>query len=1202
MKKKSLLVGMLVMVIQYLTAQDSIQYRLLLIGDAGEINPAQKAILADAASRSLPGKTLALFLGDNIYPKGMEIDPGKQAISEAILRSQYEGLRNAGASVYFIPGNHDWDKSGPDGYRKLVAANDFFKAQQDSMLKLVPEDACPGPYDITVNDHLVIVAMDSEWWLYPFNRHTAQSDCICKTKNDILGRLEDILRRNSNKQVVVVTHHPFQTYGTHGGYYNFTDHLFPLTNINRSLYIPLPVVGSLYPLLRKTFAPAEDLNNVLYRSMRTGISDILKKYPNVIQVSGHEHTLQLINAEVLQVVSGAGSKNTAVRNGPGSLYSKALPGYVIADVLKNNDIRLRYFIYNNAVVQQDFVYNRFFFTDTGLQERNTVEVVADSIKISLKKEYDDVSGIHRDLFGENYRKIWAKETILPVLQLSKAGLMPKEKGGGMQTHSLRLTDTSGKEWVMRSIDKFTDALLPQELDQTLAADILQDNFSAIFPYAPLCVPVLADAMGVPHSNPSIVYVAPDRQLGIYSRDFANKIALLEEREPMGKSYSTSKVQEKLKVDNDNMVDQSSFLTARILDIFMGDWDRHGDQWRWLDEDKGKGKRYKAIPRDRDQVFYINEGLFPKIASLPWIQPKLQGFGASIRNVNTLAFNARYIDGVFTNALSFADWQAATNAAVNALSDPVIETALKRMPAEVYLASHQKLFYQLQKRRQELLRVMPVYYRFLNKTIDIITSDKNEQVVIADTTGGKLDVFISKISNGNSNGNTIYHRVIDPSITRELRLYMNGGEDHIIVRNNSSPVIIRIVGDGKSAKKYQLDGASKYLRKIHVYEGDSNVTFTGGFAKVHRHLSGDADNTAQELTNRYDKVIPLLSMGFNADDGVVIGAGVKWIKQGFRKQPYALIQEFTLAHSFSTNAYRASYTGEWLHVFRHTDIVVKATASAPDNTQNFFGRGNQTVFDKTGDYKKYYRTRFDCFGINPAFRWRSAGRYSFSIGPALQFYQYNASENAGRFITNTSLLHTYDSATLSHDKAHAGIVADFTSDHRNDPGLPTLGNHINLQMKSYVGLNSYSKSYLQMTGQFSFYKSIDHRSNIVLSNRTGGGITAGNTTFYQSLFLGGQENLQGYRQFRYAGDHMLYNNTELRIKLANLASYILPGQLGLIGFYDIGKVWQKGYNDKKWHQGVGGGIYFSPARLFVLQLIAGKSEEGWYPYFTAGFRF
>jgi hemolysin activation/secretion protein len=119
---------------------------------------------------------------------------------------------------------------------------------------------------------------------------------------------------------------------------------------------------------------------------------------------------------------------------------------------------------------------------------------------------------------------------------------------------------------------------------------------------------------------------------------------------------------------------------------------------------------------------------------------------------------------------------------------------------------------------------------------------------------------------------------------------------------------------------------------------------------------------------------------------------------------------------------------------------------------------------------------------------------------------------------------------------------------------------------------------------------------------GGGISLGKTAFYQSLFIGGHENLLGYRQFRFAGQHSLYNNLELRIKLADFASYILPGQLGITGFFDIGRVWEKTDNSGEWHAGTGGGVYFAPAQLVVLQLIAGHSKEGWLPYFTMGFRF
>jgi hypothetical protein len=84
--------------------------------------------------------------------------------------------------------------------------------------------------------------------------------------------------------------------------------------------------------------------------------------------------------------------------------------------------------------------------------------------------------------------------------------------------------------------------------------------------------------------------------------------------------------------------------------------------------------------------------------------------------------------------------------------------------------------------------------------------------------------------------------------------------------------------------------------------------------------------------------------------------------------------------------------------------------------------------------------------------------------------------------------------------------------------------------------------------------------------------------------------------------MLYNNLEVRIKLAQIGSYILPGQLGLIGFYDVGKTWAKGYNSKDIHQGVGGGLYYAPAQMLVVQAVAGHAEGSWYPYFSLGFRF
>jgi len=152
------------------------------------------------------------------------------------------------------------------------------------------------------------------------------------------------------------------------------------------------------------------------------------------------------------------------------------------------------------------------------------------------------------------------------------------------------------------------------------------------------------------------------------------------------------------------------------------------------------------------------------------------------------------------------------------------------------------------------------------------------------------------------------------------------------------------------------------------------------------------------------------------------------------------------------------------------------------------------------------------------------------------------------------------------------------------------------------MGAYAKDFMQLIPEVALYKSLNARSTIVLAERFGGTVTLGETTFYQSAFLGGQENLLGYRQFRFAGKHSSYNNLELRIKLADIANYILPGQFGISGFWDVGRVWQNADNSGKWHNGVGGGIYFAPASMLSLSFVMGNSPEGWYPYFTMGLRF
>lgn len=1200
--KKILLTLLLIPALTALKAQDSVLHRIILIGDAGEMDPQQRNVILDAAAKVIPHRTSSFFLGDNIYPRGMGL-PGspEEKETQAILKSQYQPLRKAGSPVFFIPGNHDWDRMGPKGLAKIRQQSDFLAAQQDSLLEMIPKGGCPGPVEINLTPDLTVIAFDSEWWVYTYDIGDKSGECDCNTKDEIVDKLEQLFYKNRDKVIILASHHPFKTYGTHGGYFSLKDHLFPLTAANKNLYIPLPVLGSLYPFLRNTFTNPEDLKHPLYQNMIKRVDGVFKGFPNLIRVAGHDHGLQLIKGEHLQVVSGAGAKNSYARKGKDALFADATQGYVTADLMADRSVRLTYYIESEQGVQPVFSYTQPYTSFSRLREQSYAPLSGDSVTVAVHPSYDQVSSFHRKLFGENYRKEWAAPTRLPVIRLSEyhGGLIPSKRGGGMQSKSLRLEDKEGKEWVIRSVEKTPDLLLPPELRETFARDWIDDALSAQHPFSALSVPPLAQAAGVPHAKPVIGVIAPDKNLGIYEKDFVNKVVLLEEREPAGESDNTFKMLGKLQKDNEQTYDAENFLRARLLDLLIGDWDRHEDQWRWAERKEEDRKVYLGVPRDRDQVFRIADGLFPRIAKLRWIAPTLQGFEGQINDVRYSLFKTRFVNALPASQLPYERWNQIVREFVTAMTDSVLEEALKRLPAPSYQMKHDRLLTALKTRRANIPAAMDEYYRFINKIADVRLSDKNERIEIKEGPDRALLLTITGTGKSGEAADTLVSKSYDPKITREVRVYTGQGNDDATIALSNSPVKVRLIAE-EGRKTIAVGQTDK---RVQIYARPGGATITGDRNRFNAHIHTDSLNTAFVPVNPYNTTMPLLNAALNLDDGFLLGLGFKHIqREGFRKLPYANTQQLMLTRSFSTQAFSIDYKGEWVHALGSADLLLSTAINAPDNTRNFFGRGNETHLDKTGDFKRYYRARFNTYLLDPSLRWRNEKGGSFSIGPSFQYYTADPADNRGRVTMNSSIIGSYDSLSIWKSKAHAGLVLQLSSDRRNNPMLPAWGTNVSIRIQGYTGLNGYSKSYIQILPEASLYKSLNSKSTIVLAERIGGGVSFGKTAFYQALFLGGQGNLMGFRQYRFAGQHMLYNNLETRIKLTDLASYILPGQFGFLAFYDLGRVWEKGEKSNNWHHGTGAGLYFAPAQVTVFRLVAGYSKEGWYPSAAMKFRF
>jgi hypothetical protein len=355
-------------------------------------------------------------------------------------------------------------------------------------------------------------------------------------------------------------------------------------------------------------------------------------------------------------VSGAGVKSTRTKEGRFKEFSDLNLGFSVIEVWKTGKVDVKFYD----------ITNKDYTTPAFAKDLKPIVPVTRPATLDTTRPifdpYVDVAanpqlkgnGFKNFWVGKNYRKEWTEPVRVKVLDLSKelGGLTPIKQGGGKQTRSLRVEDASGKEWALRSVEKDPTAAIPPDLRQTFARDIVRDGISASYPYGALSMGILSKAAGIPYLRNRLVYLPDDPRLDRFRADFKNMMALMEERLPAGvkKGDNTDEMVLKIMKDNDDHVDQKAVLKARLLDNFVMDLDRHEGQWIWSTRDTGKGKIYYPIPKDRDQVFYTNQGFLPKFVRKPWFAPELQGFSAKAYNIKTFNKAARNFDRAFLNEL------------------------------------------------------------------------------------------------------------------------------------------------------------------------------------------------------------------------------------------------------------------------------------------------------------------------------------------------------------------------------------------------------------------------------------------------------------------------------------------------------------------------------------------------------------------------
>ncbi len=805
--------------------------------------------------------------------------------------------------------------------------------------------------------------------------------------------------------------------------------------------------------------------------------------------------------------------------------------------------------------------------------------------------------------GKNYRTEWRTPVKAPVLNFKTdmGGLTPTDEGGGRQTHSLDLKDALGRKWVLRSVRKYPVDVVESALQGTIAEKIVADGISASYPYSVLSVGTMARAAGVPYLPNTLVYIPDDAALDSFRSKYRNTLSFMELRtidttNLEAKSLNTYEVIPKVFQTGEAGVLQKQVLKARLLDNFIMDFDRHADQWEWVDVDSAGRRFYYPVAKDRDQAFFKAKGLLPKIAR--FFQPtlgSLQGLRAKAANIKTFNFVARDFDRTFLHQLDAEAWNAEIDNLLNGLTDGVIEAAFRHQPVEMQSLQGAEILRTLKEKRRYFKEEMQDYYRFLSKVVSVPGSNQQEIFTVTTNPDQTVRVQVQQLDSSGSPKHITYERVFDPAVTKEIRLYGLEGNDRFVLQGGKSNIKLRLIG-GPGSDQFQNESSSK--AKVYDVSYEEN-TLTGSGLK--NRINGDPlNNEYRSQGFQYPITLPGIGIELTREGGLFLGPTLKITRPGFRKEPYGVSHFIYATRALNSSSYHFRYDADFNGLSKNLDLLLRSDATLPTVRSYFFGLGNETVYDQSIG-RPYYLASYKQVDASLQLRYSPASWLQFTGGPLMQYLKLENDRNKENYVN--TVFPDGNLSGLREGQLFGGGEIKMQADLRNHPVFTTRGMHLKLYAKSLYNLGETGESFDQVGGRISFFTDFIWNRFIVLATSFGADRNYGEFVFPQAQYLGFRQNMRGYRFQRFAGRARFYNNSEVRINLGVRNFYFFKGPVGLIGFHDVGRVWINNENSDKWHKGYGGGVWVSPfGKVVVVGTVASSEEEKNWLQVSFGFQF
>jgi hypothetical protein len=1191
-----------------------LEHNVFLFGNLSSLK--NESVLWDSLENIVStqqGKSEILFLGDFLDKDGLEKEPTK---SEKTKIDRLISLGQSADDFYFVPGDREWNNAKIGGQDKLEDLDDFLKDKLNDD-RLISDDGCPGPKAVDFGENLRIIFINSHWFVHPENDRTEEQDAECKYFNEVgfWDEVEDNIKSVVNKNIIIAAHHPVYSYGQYAGYRLAKQHFLP------------PVIGSFVAGYHQNVGTRKDLSRAGLKSYSGRILGLMQRYPTMFYVSGHEFDLQAHYFEKdFHINSGSIARAKEVSRGINTFYKKGKKGFIKLAFYNDGSAEMEVFgIRKNRFIKSIYkkkllgsvcdksnsdlpINTRFYECPLELKKKETPTKKLDtltSITVAASNKYSR-GKLGRIVWGPHYRTSWETPVKgVPYLPLETlhGGLTPYETGGGGQTKNLKFKAENGREYAFRSVDKNPTRRKNKELLKGIYKTFVQDIISGQHPYGSLILAPLLDSIDIPHSSPQL-FVLPDHpKLGVYQKEFAGMLGYLELK-PKGKNKTSSPFKNADKVestvemlaelldDNDSEIDAKSYIRTRIFDMWIADWDRHHDNWKWLAYKQEKGMLFKPFPKDRDKVFGKLQGLY---GPLDWefVVKDYAQFRDDFKGLKSLNHKARNLDRILASSMTKEDWLRELEYVRSKMTDEAIRNAIKRLPAEVHDLTAEELFEKLKSRLEKLPEAVQDYYGMLAKYVDIIGSNKREYFEVKRLKNGDVHVKVFKLKKDGERPKILMERTFYKAETDEIRLYGLDNEDVFDIRGEPSKkgILIRIIS-GKDKDKINENAPVSGLRRMtKVYDRSKEDQLNiSNRTEVIRMRDEIHLQTANLFENNYHLILPTIS--YNQDDGFGFGFSSFITRQAFNKPGFG--SRYTLNLSGTTkNNYSLSLGGEFRHAVLNWDLTTSLRATNQDRTfRNFYGFGNEFNLEEENRINDFYENETSILaaeiGLRRAFPHKNDNS-TFSINA---FYERrDVTEDPDDDIEQT----IYDNLTSAQGVGLVqlpGVRFDLNLDFRDSPNFPTRGTQFRFRNTSFMN----SESDWDWGGKIETDASIfitahQIKTPITLSLRTGLHHSYGAAPFYYKSFIGQQANHRGFRRNRYAGETAAFLNSELRWHLGTINTPLVPFYVGVFGLYDIGRVWAENESSDLWHDAAGGGFYAVPySDAFNLTFTFVRSDE------------